>query len=803
MKWLAVTILILITFCGSIYKPAAPKPKPFVPWTKVPIIPRMCWGPNGNFGSGSNSLLDTFTNKWGNIIGRAFANFDGDVDPLNNQFDWDTTRSGFQLDSTLATGILQRPSIQDYWTLGRDSQICVVLDLERSWDINGYAWFDSTNGNITNAADITFCDDLEELRALLLEFEGAYGTPLPDDTLNSSSTEGWKYDTSFGTRTCQFVIIRYNRVAGVYPNEPGAAFTSFVLYGEEASPGTRDTRITPAWDDPVIVDSSYTVSRLSGYVEAHPVPVPQLTWRTDTSFWWMGTGGYISPFSTTGGVFDKYNGSWISAANTNVKWDAQPYGGPIFNTDDTTYFKAHRNYNVDKAANTYLLTQTSGGNLNYIPIDSSTADPRMYHSYNRFKYQFLRGASRTCYEIPDTVNNVGIYLREGYIANNPHSGRYAWGIYDYYIPGNEYNAGYRIGSIPGSNYMSPKALFEFHDNLKRGWDSVFDVMPFVSMGFAAWDQEAFLQAEFIGRVKYLNRDHPICDIINYHTTISTWVRNVDGGCAGNGLSQAILAGIRNERARMQAFSDTMQLLSGLQRRVIITEFAYESHTNFAVPDSLCANGVSGLGTKQIGSTTTYVSQAASIAQANINYYFVQGLEALFGYEMMDAADSAGAFYNAPDGAAGRVQGYHNYYKPAFFVEGQQHKWLQNYRSVFVNGVLQSDSINGNFAGYMRHATSRDSFCLVVMWQSYTDAASPRTYTLWSDVSGASKKRHIYGTDWTFDGTTTTPTVTSGTVTETPDQFISYYFFKSAGLAAALDGAPYYFRINRPVIFVDQ
>lgn len=793
MKWLIGTILILIVFCSSTYNPA--KPKPFTTWTKINILPRMCWGPNGNFGTGSNSLLDTFTNKWGNIVGRAFVQFDGDVDPINGKFDFDTNRVGFQLDSTLATGLLQRPNVQDFWTLGLDSQICVIVDLETEHIVRGFAYLDTTGGAIANTMQWAV-GTLEDIRQGLLEFEGAYGTFTPDGTWSASATRGWKYDTSITPQTGQFLILRYNRDNGTYPNEIGAMFSTIVVYGE--STGSRDTRITPSWDDAITRDTSFTVSRLAGYVEAHPVPVPQLTWRTDTAYWWMGSGGYISPFSTTGGVFDKYNGSFVGPSNTNVKWSAIPYGGPIFNTDDTTYFKSHRNYNVDKAANTYLLTQTSGANLNYIPIDSSTADPRLYTSYHRFKYQFLRGASRTCYEIPDTVNNVGIYLREEYIADNPHPGRYAWELYDYYIPGNEYNAGYRTGSLPGTNYMSPKALFEFHDNSKRGWDSVFDVMPFVSMGFAAWDMESFIEAEFIGRVKYMNREHPICEIINYHTTISTWVRNVDGGCAGNGNSQGFLAGVRNEYNKLQAFIDTMQLLSGLQRRVILTEFAFESHTNFAVPDSTCTNGVSGLGVKQIGSDNVWVSQAKTINQANLLYYFVQGLEALFGYEMMDAADSAGAFYNLPDGAAGRVQGYHNYYKPAFFAEATQHAFLYNYRGLF----WRSDSTDGNFNGILRHQTQRDSFCLAVTWGSYTAASSPRTYFLYDDVTTATKKTVNYTTDWTYAGNSSSPTVTSGTVTETPTQDISYYFFRSPALAAALDG-PHYFRINKRIVLFDQ
>lgn len=762
-------------------------------FTKINILPRMVWGVNGNFGTGSQSLFDTTVYKYGNIIGRAFTIVDGDGDPSNGQFDFDTTRPGFQIDTTLANGILQRPSVHNFWTMGLDSQIVVIIDLEQEYAFDEFWYNDSTGGAISGAADVTF-GTLEDARALMLEFEGVWGTHVSDFSLNSSASVGYKQVNASG-RVGQYIILRFNRVNGTYPNEVGAAFTTFYFYGTPT--GNRDTRITPNWQTTIERDSSLAVSDLNGFVEAHPTP-NYSNWRTDTAALWGGLGGYISATTSSNGVFDKYVGSFVGRSNTNVKWDAEPYGTPIYNLPDTVWRKSHKNYQVDRVANAYLFDQTSDGNLNWIPIDSATADRRRYSSYERYKFQFLRGASRLCYEIPDTTNNVGLYLREAYIDNNPHSGRYAWGLFDYYIPFNENWAGYRDGSVAGSNYQDPMALFSMHDNLKRGWDSVFDVMPFVTQGFAAWGMEGMIEAEFIGRVKYLNKEHPLGDILNMHPTISTWVRDVDGGCAGNYNSQGFLAGVRDERAKFQAFIDTMQILSGRKRKGIITEIAFESHydPNFAIPDSTCSNGVSGLGVRQIGSEDTWTSQAITIAQANIHYYFIKGLDALFGYEMMDAADTAGAFYNSPDGAAGRVQGYHNWYKPSFFVEGQQHKWLANYRGEFI----QSDSANGNFNGIMRNvlSTARDSFCLVVAWGSYTNAASARTYNLYSDVTAASKKVHIYGTDWTFDGTTTSPTVTSGTVSETPSQKPSYYFFKSPALAAALDNG-HYFQVNKNVI----
>jgi hypothetical protein len=172
------------------------------------------------------------------------------------------------------------------------------------------------------------------------------------------------------------------------------------------------------------------------------------------------------------------------------------------------------------------------------------------------------------------------------------------------------------------------------------------------------------------------------------------------------------------------------------------------------------------------------------------------LEALFGYEMMDAADSSGIYYNATDGAAGRIQGYHDYYKPAFFAEGFELKWLQDYRGI----LLQSDSIEGNWAGLLRHTTSRDSFCLSIMWQNYTPATNARTYSLFSDVTTATNRQAVYGTDWGFNGTSSTPTVTSGNIVLTPSQKGNLIFFKSPALASYLDGtSTHFFRINKNVI----
>jgi hypothetical protein len=763
-------------------------------YTKINILPRMVWGPNGNFGTGSQSLLDTFTNKWGNVIGRAFTITDGDVDPLNDQYDFDTARSGFQNDTTLGTGLLQRPSVHDFWDMGIDSQIVVVIDLERLHDIDAFFYNDSTGSSVSAVADITFCDSLEEARALVLEFEGTWGTPTPDYTLNASGTRGYK-TTLDVNKSCQFIVIRFNRLIGTYPNEIGAAFSTFGFYGNESPLGTRDIRITPAWDDVIVRDTTFAISRLGGYVEAHPTP-NYPNWESDTATLWSGLGGYIAPIATTtNGAFDQLNVAYTGP--TSTKWNATPYNGaPLFNTADTTWRKQRRNYLVDRAARTYLLKQTDSANLNYIPLNAEGDDFRLSASYEAYKWQFLRGAARAMYEIPDTTNAVGQYLTESYIENNPHSGRYAWGLFTYWIPFNENWAGYRAGGIPGSNYQNPKSIFEMHDLIKRAWDSVFNVMPTVSQGFAAWGMEGIIEAEFIGRLKYLNREHPLADILNMHPTISTWVRDIDGGCAGNGESQGYLAGIRNERAKMQAFIDTMRLLSGLQRKVIVTEIAVESHIDFEVPDSTCSNGVGGLGAKQVDTENYLVSQAIHIYQDNMHYYFVQGLEALFGYEMMDAADSSGIYYNATDGAAGRIQGYHDYYKPAFFAEGFELKWLQDYRGI----LLQSDSIEGNWAGLLRHTTSRDSFCLSIMWQNYTPATNARTYSLFSDVTTATNRQAVYGTDWGFNGTSSTPTVTSGNIVLTPSQKGNLIFFKSPALASYLDGtSTHFFRINKNVI----
>lgn len=739
---------------------------------KFPLKPYMVWGPNGNFGTGSQSYLDTFTNKHGNILGRAWVCFDGHFDPKNKKFDADTLRPGMQHDST--TPLVTRPQVHDFWDLGNGKQICVVVDMGRVMYWKELWWNDQTGANIPNAVEV-FIGSLEEIRSALFQFRLKEKLS-PDHVLDCSAEMGWKAITNMRD-TGQFAIFRFNRVNGLPGLEGGANFTSFVPYGYASPYGAKDTRITPDFTIPLKRDTTAAVYYHSGLVEAHPTP-PYRSYWNDTLTYFFSKGGYIGNFGSPMGVIDKDTNPWRGAALSTNKIDMAPYGSPLYL--DTAFLQNGLRwaYQVDKSPNGRLLQQIQYASTEHIPIDSAGADPRLPSSYGRYAFQFIANAAKLGCELPDRTRGYGRYLSQSRYANDPFPGRFAWGRIKYAIPFNENWAGYRSGRMAGSNYMSPMALFSFHDTLRTEWKKVFPNTPFVSQGFAAWGIEGMIEAEFLGRVWYMNTHHPIADILNLHTTISTWVYDMDKGCAGNTGSQGVFPGQRGEHAKLQAFLDTMYYLSRLRRRVLITEFSYGANKNYKTP--VGCDFISGLGAKKIKNYRPHESQGIMKLHARAHYEAVQGVEGVWDYEFGDAADSAGIYYNNIDANNGNYNGFRKWYKAGHFILQQHNKWLKDYRVV----KIISDSLNGQFTTLYRHVNKRDSFCLFTMWQNYSDARSPRKYTLASDVTQVIRKNHSWP-DFSMNGRTIPTAVRSGAVWLITKPEGDYIFFQSPQLSSAI------------------
>ncbi|HYF32071.1 MAG TPA: hypothetical protein VD993_13200 [Chitinophagaceae bacterium] len=739
---------------------------------KFPLKPYMAWGPNGNFGTGSQAYLDTFSNKHGNILGRAWVCFDGHFDPRNKQFDADTLKPGLQHDST--TPLVTRPLVHDFWDLGNGSQICVVLDVGRVMYWKELWWNDQTGNEIPNAVEV-FIGSLEEIRSALFQFR--LGTSVtPDHVLNCSSSRGWKSITNMKD-TGQFAIFRFNKVNGIRGMQGGANFTSFVPYGYASPYGTKDTRITPDFSMPLKRDTTLAVYYHSGLVEAHPTP-PYRNYWSDTLTWFFSKGGYIGNFGSPQGVIDKDTRPWRGAARSNNKIDLQPYGSPLY--EDSTFVRGGLRwaYQVDKSPNGRLLQQINYASTEHIPIDSAGADPRLPSSYGRYAFQFIANAAKLGYEMPNISVGYGRYLTPARYANDAFPGRFAWGRIKYFIPFNENWAGYRNGRITGSNYMSPMALFSFHDTLRTEWKKLFANTPFVSQGFAAWGIEGIIEAEFLGRVWYMDTRHPIADILNLHTTISTWVFDIDKGCEGNTGSQGVFPGQRGERAKLQAFIDTMYYVSRIPRRVMITEFSYGSSKNYVKP--VGCDFISGLSAKKIKHYRPHESQGIMKLHARAHYEAVQGVEGVWDYEFGDAADSAGIYYNNIDANNGNYNGFRKWYKAGHFILQQHNKWLKDYRVVSV----VADSLNGQFTTLYQHIAKRDSFCLFTTWQNYADAPSARKYVMAPDVTQVTRKTHLWP-DFSMNGKTIATTVRSGTVWLIPRPEGDYVFFRSTQRAASL------------------
>lgn len=781
--------------------------------TKLPIKNYMVFGPNGNFGQGAGSAatLDTFPKfngkltyaKAGNRSGYAYSLFDMDCDPWNNQFDANLSLAGFQRDSTLIKGLVEFPTLHHYYELGNGNEIVVVVDMGRPYNVERWAYYDSTLATYTDEVEVFVCNLDTASRAV---FEYETGIPcVPSFTISTHDAPGFYY-IDHRREKGQYLVFRFKPVGA---SNIGPVISSIWPYGCVATGAgdTADTRITPQFKPNQSRDTTYTVGdHHSGIVVA--TGVPGGSYWDDTLRNHRGQGGYIGVISPTQGLIDTFqNKPWrgiTSLINSDIKYNIGPYGDLNIFIDSAYYYsggvKRRHKYIVDKSAPARIYKETGFRILEIVPTDSIAADKRLSKSYGRITAQEVWMYALLGEIAPDVNSQYGQYIsNDDYYNNNFAAGRRATGRVKYWIMFNENYAGYRAAN--DSNWMSPAHIRAAFDTLYQALHSTFPGIQVASQGFAAWGSEGLLESEFLQRLKYKNRTRKLWDIYNIHTTVSTYVHHVEKSYPGNVGSHSVFAGQRNEYWKLQTTLDTLNWYAGEWKDCIVTEYSVGSPRHYETPtDPLGTDaGITALGAQQIGSLPSEESQAYIYLSQQVDLEMTRGCLYSYGYEYGDAADTLSGFYPNNDNNNGRVNrtgtlASSPWYKPLYFVGRQHVKWLDKYRGI----QYVADSLNGNRAALFRNVNSRDSFCLFVQWDFYSDPTIQRTYFLGSDVSTVLCLQHLNG-DYTDAGTTISLTVTGGSVRFPPSYKGHYIFFKSTSLANKLD---FFMNVNESVEMIN-
>jgi hypothetical protein len=775
------------------------------PCEVIPILPRMTWDLSGASGEGSQRMNDTLTatgqRKYPSILGAGHVLTDrGNADPRNGNFDFNPHVVGVQADSTsiIMTRATVHPgntyagqTYEDYFNLGSGNQRVFFIDLERPHDFD--AIYIRTNGvACTNAFEVIITDDPEEVRKAVFEFKG-YGSPTIDYTV---SLTGATYDSIINIREAskRFVVLRFNPNDGNTPKQ-GPGVTSIFLYGDQTAGAYTRSAITPdyTFDAAAARDTTQPGWAHSGKVIATPVPLSPANYLSVYFPYNKMFSGYLlvtDSAKANGGHGDTTNKAW-NIADTDFKLYLSMYGDPNFLKPSERPIHERENYVAIANSNRRLIKQVyDGGAISnqHIPVDSLGADSRIHTSYGRYAWYYNFIAAVLGNTAPNVSSPFYAYIPLSRIAGDWVGGSgYARGTIDYFIPFNENNADFRPGGNPAttqSSWMPPVAMYAFHDTIQTIWHSLFPGVPFTMQGLAAADYGYILTCEMLGKIEKMDDTYTMCDILDMDEIFVKHIHDINGGCTGNIDQQSVFPGYRRKGAWIQGVLDTMAILSGRWRNLIVKEYSVASNKDFQLPLTGCDFNV--LSVPPVPSRPTYRPghiQGYMKTQQQIIFEGVQGLYRSWMYEAFDLVDTSSIYYQGNDGSQGDINVGSTWFKPGLYY-GQQHN---NFTDSFRVVEILSDSLEGQYKALYRKVVGgiTDSFLIVTMWQSFTDPTGNRTHTLASDVTAVLHKR-LLDADATYNGTTVSTTVTAGAIS-IPSVFEpDYIFFKSPELAAELD-----------------
>lgn len=783
----------------------------------IPMLPRMTWDLSGATGEGSQRMNDTLDangqRKYPSILGGAHVLFDrGAADPRNGLFDFNQFAAGEQADSTSIT--LTRSSVHpgntyagqvydDYNNLGSGNQRVVYVDFERP--IYHNALYIRTNGvAVANALEIIITDDPEEVRRAVLQFKGLYGTPTIDHTV---SLTGALYDSVINMQdTGRFMVLRFNPFDANNPKQ-GPGITSLFPYGcYSPHPYTRSV-LTPDYtlDAVALRDTTQPGWAHSGKVIATPVPLSPANYLSVYFPYNKMFSGYLlvtDTAKTNGGFGDTANIAW-DIENPAIKMYLSMYGDPDFLRPTARPLHEVENYTAIANSNRRLMKQIydAGAISNqHIPVDSLGSDSRLQSSYGRYAWYFNFIAAVLGNHAPNPASPFYQYIPLSRIAGDWSGGSgYARGTVDWFIPFNENNADFRPGPNPAttqSSWMPPISMYAFHDTLQTIWHSLFPGVPFTMQGLAAADYGYILTCEMIGKIEHLDADYTMCDMLDMDEIFVKNLPDINAGCAGNINQQSVFPGYRRKGAYIQGVLDTLAILSGRWRNLIVKEYSVASNRDFILPGQSVPPAVPGCDYNVLSvpdiraSRPTYRPEHVQGYMKTHQQIILEGIQGLYRswlYEAFDLVDTTSIYYDGNDGSQGDINPHNNWLKAGLFYGQQHNKNTADYRVV----QILSDSLDGQYKALYRKVVGgiTDSFLIITMWQSFNDPTGNRSHFLAADVTQVLHKR-LMDDDATYNGQVIGgTTVTAGTVS-IPSVFEpDYIFFKSPALATILDATP--------------
>lgn len=815
---------------------------------KIPILSWYCWtftadctrGVKGWIGDTSNAAIPLVGHKNGAWLGESYGFWQGDEDPRAGNFDHNSLIPGVQGDDIYP--YVQRDFTTPYYVGGNGNQRVILVILPRKYDFHSIWWLDQGSVNLNNVAEV-MVGSLEDIRKGLFQFDTHknFGAPTIDYVINQVAGNGW-YHYDYLRKSGQYILIRLNKVngaAGIIDSGPGIA--NFIVYGKPSDDGAVDTRILPDYYystvPPLVRDTTHRREETTGFVAATGWPLTP-NWIRD-NIWSAGNvsrptfnwqGGYLKVFASAGnpnvGVIDRSNTAWPGRAAATNKINLNPYypgvGLPSLWKDSSLFTRPDiKTYTVSVQPNGKLLNQTSYASLEHNPVDSIGADFRLDSSYDRFAQTEIFLWAKIGPEVPDFTQGFGQYINDSRYESDNFPGRYAWNRSQLLLHANENNIGFRDGSIPNSSYMNPFALRAFHDKLYREWKKVFHTNPFVGQGLAAWQVRAWYQAQMLNNIVYMDRNHPLCDIVNVHVVVETLSsRTLEPGVVEAIGSRSEFGGRRNEGLKAQTFLDTLAyIMGGKYPQVMFSEVAMSTNPNYATRQdpggsdaSMSTHGARPIYNSSTGAKyDVYTSQGFQMTNIWTHQDGIMGMVSREHYEFVDAADTSATgcnsgvpcgscpvgqtcidgtcrFYcypnsDANDGAYNRyAANYTPFFKPSYYIVSEDQLWKGKYRVIH----KQSDSIDGQLRYLYRNVYERNKFLTFVQWQDSTKPANDRNFLLWADVSTCVNKTPSFP-DATFSGTIQPLVVTAGWVTMRPTPEGNYIEFTSNGLASFLDG----------------
>jgi hypothetical protein len=646
------------------------------------------------------------------VVGSSWNYFDvGNVDPLQSQYDYNTTQAGWQIKTS--SGRIARFN-HDWLRAGMGRGVLRKKDtVEYITEIGIYDTTQSAGQHVK-----FYIGDSAKIRKARWWWEYGLGSaPAPDYDYTTTATKQYTFLPTTGQDSGYLVY-------AVFDN--GLTDVTIFLYGGKSpfntlNPTQRRDEIT--YSD----DGTLNARKMHGVNNDGALPGVNVNYPRDSLPFYSALRLYAAPvclvcpatkLSQLNGMmdpdsvaFDPITGPYSA---TNLI-DLNPYingvGSNPFVDDSIIHRRDHFTLLQNLRGVNGLYASQSGYDPESAPKNTAASNTRSRLAWTRKGYEI-----------------ESVLAKFGSVTNPPHPEKYRyrdnnWGnqfglnfISDTIELGNENDEGFR-----GTNaYMTPE-----EDMFARStwYDSIKAMSPntmVLTQAYVAGNNSA-LKAAIANAQLYYNGRRKWFDGVSWHTTINYELYDHTPTSTDLCGQHGALPGLHNERKRMKDLILDVDRDLGFHVPWFITEYSYTKDSIGPTDCSTFSDGFYSLiGAPQIETHTKFENHAIAYAQSWIHYFGLAkfGVRGLWWYTLKDNVDTAGnqfANYKAADGSNGLTNYINNpriifpayYYTQSIVNRYATWHWLEE---------IRNDSI-GLFIDLWQEDTHPDSLTLVVMNQN--------------------------------------------------------------------------------------